>query len=76
MLTARSRQSIDDDPISRILAPPPDESPEEREIRLAAEKEAKKRSDAIDEELTRQRNAERKSKPVKVLLLGQFILLF
>ncbi|KAF8643529.1 hypothetical protein AX16_008985 [Volvariella volvacea WC 439] len=62
----------DDDPLSRAIAPPDNESPEEREARLLAEKEAKMISDGIDAELERQRNAEKKgSKPLKVLLLGQ-----
>ncbi|KAJ6551401.1 guanine nucleotide-binding protein alpha-4 subunit [Mycena capillaripes] len=50
----------------------PDEPPEERAARLAREQEAKKRSDLIDEELNRERIAEKKGiKPVKILLLGQ-----
>jgi guanine nucleotide-binding protein alpha-1 subunit len=53
------------------MAPPPDETPEERHVRILAEQEAKRVSDAIDEELNRQRQAEKKAqKPVKVLLLG------
>ncbi|KAJ7039174.1 guanine nucleotide binding protein, alpha subunit [Mycena alexandri] len=46
--------------------------PAEREARLQSEREAKKRSDLIDQELNRQRAAEKKAdKPVKILLLGQ-----
>lgn len=45
----------------------------ERQERLAAELEAKRISDLIDEELNRQRAAERKGPPpVKILLLGAF----
>ncbi|KAJ7887883.1 guanine nucleotide-binding protein alpha-4 subunit [Mycena olivaceomarginata] len=62
----------DVDPLALALQPPPDETPQAREARLQSEREAKKRSDLIDEELARERNAEKKSvKSVKVLLLGQ-----
>lgn len=62
----------DDDPLTRAMAPPPNETAAEREVRLLAEKEAQKRSDAIDEELNRQRNAEKKApKCVRLLLLGK-----
>lgn len=61
----------DDDPLTRAIAPPPNETPAERELRIAAELEAKRVSDAIDDELNRQRIADRKNpKPVKILLLG------
>ncbi|KAJ7679756.1 guanine nucleotide binding protein, alpha subunit [Mycena rosella] len=50
----------DIDPLSLALQPPP------------REREAKKRSDLIDEELNRERNAEKRNvKSVKLLLLGQ-----
>ncbi|KAF9467322.1 guanine nucleotide binding protein, alpha subunit [Collybia nuda] len=68
------RQSIiteDDDPLTIAMAPPPNETEAERQERLDAEKEAQKRSDAIDEELNRQRLAEKRVKCVRVLLLGQ-----
>ncbi|KAF5385786.1 hypothetical protein D9615_002338 [Tricholomella constricta] len=69
------RQSIsrgqDDDPLTKAMAPPPNETEAEREERLAAEREAQKRSDAIDEELNRQRINDKKTKCVRVLLLGQ-----
>ncbi|KAI6021064.1 guanine nucleotide binding protein, alpha subunit [Pisolithus marmoratus] len=43
-----------------------------REARIRAEQEAKRVSDTIDEELSRQRVADRKGpKPIKILLLGQ-----
>ncbi|KAH7910974.1 guanine nucleotide binding protein, alpha subunit [Hygrophoropsis aurantiaca] len=67
------RQRVpEDDPLTRACAPPPNETPTEREIRICAEQEAKRISDAIDEEINRQRIAERKGpKAVKILLLGQ-----
>lgn len=61
----------DDDPLTKALAPPPNETLEQREARLQTEKEAQLRSDAIDEEINRQRVAEKKeSHCVRVLLLG------
>ncbi|KAH9941235.1 G-alpha-domain-containing protein [Epithele typhae] len=62
----------DGDPLAYVMAPPPNESEEERQARLAAEAEAKRISDAIDEELQRQAKSERRGpRPVKILLLGQ-----
>ncbi|KAI0342325.1 G-alpha-domain-containing protein [Trametopsis cervina] len=62
----------DDDPLSRVFAPPPNESPADREARIKAEQEAKRISDAIDEEIREQQRAEKKGqRPIKVLLLGQ-----
>ncbi|KAF8553366.1 guanine nucleotide binding protein, alpha subunit [Imleria badia] len=66
------RSKTDDDPLTRAIAPPPNEAPAERGLRIAAEQEAKRVSDAIDDELNRQRIAEKKNpKPIKILLLGQ-----
>ncbi|KAJ2917898.1 hypothetical protein MD484_g2520, partial [Candolleomyces efflorescens] len=60
------------DPLDLAIAPPPDESAEAREARLLKEREAKDVSDAIDEEIEAERSAEKKkTKPVKILLLGQ-----
>jgi hypothetical protein len=61
----------DDDPLDRAMAPPPNETPEEREKRLADEAEAQRRSDAIDEELNRQRLAEKRESHIRILLLGK-----
>ncbi|KDR75295.1 hypothetical protein GALMADRAFT_268845 [Galerina marginata CBS 339.88] len=61
-----------DDPFISVMAPPENETPAECEARLAAEAEAQKRSDAIDEEINRQRIENKKApKSVRVLLLGQ-----
>ena len=61
------------DPLALAIAPPRDESPVEREARLAAQAEAQKRSDAIDEEINRQRlELKRAPKSVRVLLLGEW----
>ncbi|KAJ3562857.1 hypothetical protein NP233_g9319 [Leucocoprinus birnbaumii] len=62
----------DDDPLTLALLPPPDETPEQRAVREAAEAEAKRVSDEIDEQIKRERENERRRKrPVKLLLLGQ-----
>lgn len=61
-----------DDPLTLVLAPPPGESPEEKETRERAEVEARRLSDGIDDQLRQERIAlKKKKKPVKVLLLGQ-----
>ncbi|KAJ7666645.1 guanine nucleotide binding protein, alpha subunit [Mycena polygramma] len=73
LMPVSSRRSVhDEDPLSIALAPPPDEAAEDRAARLERELEAKRISDSIDEELNRQRIAEKKgTKPVRILLLGQ-----
>ena len=61
-----------DDPLTRAMAPPVNETSEEREVRLFAQAEAQRRSDAIDDEINEQRIADRKAaKCVRVLLLGK-----
>jgi polynucleotide 5'-kinase involved in rRNA processing len=70
-LDSRSMSTTLDDPLTRALQPPPDETPAEREERVRAEREAKRVSDEIDEELRRERIALKKKRPVRVLLLGQ-----
>ncbi|KAM6493116.1 Guanine nucleotide binding protein (G-protein), alpha subunit [Amanita muscaria] len=63
---------VDEDPLTLALAPPPDETYEQRLVREAAEVEAKRISDEIDEQLRRERELEKKKKkPIKLLLLGQ-----
>lgn len=67
-------RSLEDiDPLTLAIAPPPDETPEQRQIREAAEAEAKRVSDEIDEQIRKERESDkRKRKPVKLLLLGQW----
>ena len=60
-----------EDPFTRLLAPPPNETPEEKDVRLRIEAEARQISDKIDEQLKLERAALKKNRPVKVLLLGQ-----
>lgn len=72
MPTSKRVRVSEDDPLTRAIAPPSYETPAEQEERLAAEQEAKRVSDAIDEELNRQRISEKKGpKAIKILLLGQ-----
>jgi hypothetical protein len=68
------RRAHDDDPLTRAIAPPPNETAEEKEARLLLEQEAKRISDAIDEDINRQRTTKtrRSSKLVRVLLLGKY----
>ncbi|EPQ55869.1 G-alpha-domain-containing protein [Gloeophyllum trabeum ATCC 11539] len=65
-------RSIDvDDPLSLAIAPPANETHEERIAREKREAEARRVSDEIDEMLRQERAAMKKRRPVKVLLLGQ-----
>ncbi|RDB17773.1 Guanine nucleotide-binding protein alpha-4 subunit [Hypsizygus marmoreus] len=65
-------RSFEEDPLTLAIAPPPDETPEQRQAREIAEAEARKISDEIDEQIRREREGDRKKKkPVKLLLLGQ-----
>lgn len=63
--------SDDDDPLAAALRPPPDESPEARATRVAREEEAARVSHAIDEAIRIERQAHKKNRVVRVLLLGQ-----
>lgn len=70
-LEPNRRRSLSD-PLTAALLPPPNETPEAREIRLKAENEAKKISDNIDEMIRQDRNDRKKTRAeVHVLLLGQ-----
>lgn len=62
----------DEDPLTRALAPPPDETDEQRARRLKTEEAARSVSDRIDDEIREEKAALKKKKsPIKVLLLGQ-----
>ncbi|TRM60301.1 guanine nucleotide binding protein, alpha subunit [Schizophyllum amplum] len=71
--TTHRASSLDDtDPLALAIAPPPDETSEERAARLREEQHSKAISDSIDEELEIQRQeVKRGVKPIKILLLGQ-----
>ena len=60
-----------DDPISLLLAPPPDETDEERVLWLQREAEARRISDEIDEQIKKDYAALKKQNVLKMLLLGQ-----
>lgn len=60
-----------EDPLTLALAPPPNETAQEREVRLLKEAEAKRVSDAIDDALKAEKVALKKRKIMKMLLLGQ-----
>lgn len=60
------------DPLAAAIAPPPNESEEERTRRVQAEVDAKRNSERIDELLRQERTEKKKARPeVNVLLLGQ-----
>lgn len=63
------------DPLTAALQPPSDETEVQREARLASEREAKKISDGIDEQLRQEKEAlkakAKSRQEIKVLLLGQ-----
>lgn len=59
------------DPLDAILRPPIDESPEEKELRLAKEAEALRISHEIDEQIKREKVQRKKKHLVRLLLLGQ-----
>ena len=62
----------DEDPLTAAMAPPPNETDDERVARLKEEAAARAVSDQIDEQIKEERAALRKrKKPIKVLLLGQ-----
>ncbi|KAL5640494.1 hypothetical protein ACGC1H_007669 [Rhizoctonia solani] len=65
--------AMSEDPLTLAMAPPANETGEQRARRLREEAEAKKVSDAIDEEIkeARVRDRKRRANEVRVLLLGQ-----
>ena len=64
--------AADVDPLALALAPPPDETDEQRALRLQEEEQARLVSEEIDEQIRQERAAmKRQKRPIKVLLLGQ-----
>jgi hypothetical protein len=59
------------DPLLQIIAPPANETAEERQTREREEEEARYRSSMIDEAIKAEKTAMRKKKPIKILVLGQ-----
>ena len=64
-------RDVSDDPLALVMMPPPDETAEERTIRLQREEEARRISEAIDESLRQERQMQKRKRIVKLLLLGQ-----
>ena len=62
---------VSDDPLDEVLRPPPNETPDQRQLRLTRESEAKRVSMAIDANIKAERQARRKKRIVRLLLLGQ-----
>jgi hypothetical protein len=65
------RRSLDDDPLTLAIAPPPNESLAEKQEREQAETEARRISDEIDNQIKIDKATLKKRNPIKVLLLGQ-----
>ena len=59
------------DPLDELLKPPPNETEEDRVIRLAREAEARRVSLQIDESIRAERQQQKKKSVVRLLLLGQ-----
>ncbi|KIK55033.1 hypothetical protein GYMLUDRAFT_62818 [Collybiopsis luxurians FD-317 M1] len=66
-----SVKTAPDDPFEQFLKPPPGETPADRELRLAQEEEALRISMAIDASIKAERQARKKVRIVRLLLLGQ-----
>lgn len=63
-----------DDPLAKVLQPPPDETPDDRARREQQQREATRVSMEIDESIQEARKLyERRKKAVKILLLGAFV---
>lgn len=60
-----------DDPFDEALKPPPNESPSERQSRLLREEDARQVSMAIDMTIKAERQARKRKRIVRLLLLGQ-----
>ena len=73
MFSPRTSYNNPDDPITLALlcSIPRDETPAQRQQRLALEAEARRISDEIDERLRQERIDRGRKKVVKVLLLGR-----
>ena len=59
------------DPLAVAIAPPPNETPNERWQREQREAQARRISEQIDEQIRAERQALKKRKTMKLLLLGQ-----
>ena len=64
------RRSLSD-PLAAALQPPPNETHEQRQSRLQAEEDARRRSERINKMLKESHKAQQRRHVVKILLLGQ-----
>uniref|UniRef100_A0A0W0EZX8 Guanine nucleotide-binding protein alpha-4 subunit n=1 Tax=Moniliophthora roreri TaxID=221103 RepID=A0A0W0EZX8_MONRR len=69
--TSQSSPPPSDDPLDQVLKPPPDETPEQAALRIQREDEARQISLAIDASIKAERQARKKKRIVRLLLLGQ-----
>ncbi|KAK0183684.1 guanine nucleotide-binding protein alpha-4 subunit [Armillaria mellea] len=70
-ITALHSMRPTDDPFDEALKPPIDESPDDRELRIAREDVPRRVSLAIDASIKAERQARRKKRIMRLLLLGQ-----
>lgn len=59
------------DPLAAAIQPAHNESPDDRQKRLADEAEARRISNEIDQDIKREKALRKKAKIVRLLLLGQ-----
>lgn len=62
---------LSDDPLDAALRPPIDETEEEKALRLSIEEEARRISQEIDDSIREEKAQRKKSRAVRLLLLGQ-----
>ncbi|OJA09485.1 hypothetical protein AZE42_05856 [Rhizopogon vesiculosus] len=70
-MTGVTKSAHDFDPLDEALRPPVDETEEDRVIRQAQEAEARRVSQAIDDSIRAEKQAQKKKGIVRLLLLGQ-----
>lgn len=66
-----NKPQLEYDPLDELLKPPPNETEEDRVIRMAQEAEAQRISHQIDESIKAERQQQKKKSVVRLLLLGQ-----
>lgn len=71
MSGAVTKSVHDFDPLDEVLRPPIDETEQDRVIRQAQEAEARRVSQAIDDSIRAEKQAQKKKGIVRLLLLGQ-----
>jgi len=71
MTGSPTKFTYDFDPLDEALRPPVDETEQDRVIRQAQEAEARRVSQAIDDSIKAEKQAQKKKGVVRLLLLGQ-----